>query len=141
MILSADELQVLEYLKTWSEKYVTMTEICRRAGGRRKYEESSTWATGLMTRLVEANLIEVDDRGHYRFIVKESACLPTARDAQPLTDSTVVDDNYFPSQAQVGEDYFPAADGEDTESKRWISPEVDKEVKRSRRKKSKRQVS
>jgi hypothetical protein len=120
MIFSSDELEILEYLKSWKGTSVPMAEISRCAGGRRKFRESPNWARGLMTRLVEAKLVSVNDRGHYQIIATEDDKLASAQPAmkhhakKPLQ----IDDNYFPADmieavAQevvngiVGEDYFP----------------------------------
>ncbi|MDB6111250.1 MAG: hypothetical protein JWR69_3000 [Pedosphaera sp.] len=111
MILSSDELQILDYLKGYKGKFVTMMEICRRAGGRRKYEESAHWAKGLMTRLVEARIVEVNDRGHYRIKGDERPAPEMAkRKAAPARTSAVVDENYFsPPPPVADENYFPPA--------------------------------
>jgi hypothetical protein len=123
MILSSEELQILDYLKGYQGKFVTIMEISRRAAGRRKYEESPDWAKGLMTRLIDVELVEVNERGRYRAKPDESA---VAQEAKANTGSMkrgrVVDENYFPPPPPaedenyfpspdpvVGEDYFPTA--------------------------------
>lgn len=114
MILSSDELEILEYLKSWKGKSVSMVEICRCAGGRRKFVESPHWAKGLMSRLVDEKLIQVNDRGHYHYIIEAPK------------DS--VDENYFPPvepgvQGIVGDDYFPPREPE-SETQYWVSPAI-----------------
>jgi hypothetical protein len=71
IILSSEELEILEYLKSWNGQYVALAEICRRAGGRQRYKETPNWAKPLMSRLVEARMAEVNERGHYRFLKLE----------------------------------------------------------------------
>jgi hypothetical protein len=116
MILSSDELEILEYLKSWKGKSVSMVEICRCAGGRRKFTETPHWAKGLMSRLVDEKLIEVNERGHYSSIIE------AAKDS--------VDENYFPpveakpgSEGIVGDDYFPPREPE-SETQYWVSPAI-----------------
>jgi|SRR5215813_10594236 len=117
MILSADALDIIAYLKTASNKFVSILEISRRAGGRRRYEESPNWARDLMAPLIDAGLLEVNARGHYRVPVEKEA------ETKPQTQTTstlcsiftcgpkIVGDDYFPGKEQpkiVGGDYFPS---------------------------------
>ena len=112
MILNADALEVLNFLKSTPGQFVAMGSISRRAGGRRKFEESPGWAKGLMGPLVEAGLLEMNERGHYRYRdpeAKDSSAKPTARPA-PKPKIKIVGDNYFPANAVsgvVGDNYFP----------------------------------
>jgi hypothetical protein len=127
MMFSCDELEILEYLKSWKGTWVPMLEIARCAGGRRKFRESPNWARGLMARMMEAKLVEVNDRGHYRITVVEDRPVtmekPKIAGRHKTKKSRQVDDNYFPEDTieqepetpklpvaeVVGEDYFPAA--------------------------------
>jgi hypothetical protein len=114
-IMSAEALDILAYLKTAPGKFVSLPEISRRAGGRRRYEESPNWARNLMSPLLEAGVIEVNARGHYR--VEASAqpqppAKPAARAPLKLR-AKIVGDDYFPTgdwPRIVGGDYFPTAD-------------------------------
>ncbi len=131
MILSSDELEVLDYLKSWNGKFVTMVEICRCAGGRKKFREDAHWAKCLMSRLVDAKMVEVNERGHYRAVVEESGAKKEV--------VGVLGDDYFPkprSAAQVGEDYFPAVTEPDSEpvAERWVSPQMAKILKQAGKK-------
>jgi len=137
MTLSSDELEILEYLKSWKGNSISMVEICRCAGGRRKFRESPHWARPLMARLVESHLIEVNDRGHYRFNVPETA--------QPVENVAPVNENenYFPtpkqqSQGVVGDNYFSSSTQAETESderlSRWISPQMGDILRKSGKK-------
>src|ERR1700722_19423452 len=100
MILSSDELEILEYLKSWKGASVSMVEICRCAGGRRKFRETPNWAKGMMARLVDENLVQVNDRGHYRSIEEEPAKAPEA--APKPTGPQTVSEDYFPASAKSG---------------------------------------
>ncbi|HEX3797108.1 MAG TPA: hypothetical protein VH413_00285 [Verrucomicrobiae bacterium] len=137
MILSADELEVLDYLKSWKGTSVPLAEISRCAGGRRKFREKPDWARGLMTRLVEAKLVTVNDRGHFRFVEVEDADVNAKSKLPPPPKKCFqVDDNYFPADIQlpmadsvdgiVGEDYFPVPP-QDISMKRsedWFSAQI-----------------
>jgi hypothetical protein len=129
MILSSDELEVLEYLKSWGGKHVAMIEICRCAGGRQKFKETPHWAKNLMARLVEANLVEVNERGHYRvpgekksnteFLRKKTRPATT-----PSKTAVIIGDNYFPAASTSAE----------TEPPRWLSPQFADILKKSGKK-------
>ena len=120
MTLSADELEILEYLKSWKGSYVTMVEICRCAGGRRKYRESPHWAKALMSRLVEGKVVEVNERGHYRIPPDQE----TVTEPEPEISATK---RLSKAAIIVGDDYFPAPstnDEDESDMQRWISPQI-----------------
>ena len=137
MILSSDEIEVLEYLKAYNGEFVSMGEICRSAGGRHKYKDSPNWARGIMPRLVDEGLIQVNERGHYRHTATAAAA--AANQAPEVED-------YFTSQDApqhpqiVGDDYFspmeslPPADAK----KQWISPQIENILKKAGKKPAKR---
>ena len=113
MILNSEALDILAYLKTAPGKFVPMGEICRRAGGRQRFEKTPRWASGIMSSLVDAGLVEINEHGHYRLVSKDKAVpassQPTAAAAQP--QSGVVGDDYFPAPhvpAIVDGNYFPS---------------------------------
>jgi hypothetical protein len=138
MIFSSDELEILDYLKSWKGTSVPFAEISRCAGGRRKFRQSPDWARGLMTRLVDAGLITVNDRGHYRIVETEeiSEAIENEMAEQSLAKSSFqVDDNYFPADIEmaapesvngiVGEDYFPSASpAPEKKSTNWIASQL-----------------
>src|ERR1700722_3672136 len=127
MILSSDELEIIDYLKTWNGKYMTLVQICRCAGGRRKFKDTPTWANPFMTRLVEAKLVEVNERGHYRCVVDET--MPAkktrvgerraARKKKPVVDEgKVIGDYFFPADSPDSSSSNP-----DTE-RWWLLPQI-----------------
>ena len=115
MMLNAEALEIIAYLKTAHGKFVSMREISLKAGGRRRFEESPDWARSLMQPLLEAGHIQVNARGHYRIAGSEppKAQAPTRTNCGHTYDpaaAKVVGDDYFPSkklQPIVGGDYFP----------------------------------
>ena len=114
MMLSAEALEIIAYLKTAPGKFVSLREISLKAGGRRRFEESPDWARGLMQPLIEAGHIQVNARGHYRVAGSEPPPQAATRTGpRPPYDpaaAKVVGDDYFPSkklQPIVAGDYFP----------------------------------
>ena len=115
MILSAEALDIIAYLKTASGKFVSMPEISRRAGGRRRFEESAGWAKNLMSPLLDAGLIEVNARGHYRVRTKVQPHTPAKASApsRQKSQGKIVGDDYFPTSNTpriIEGDYFPTTD-------------------------------
>ena len=143
MILSAEELEILEYLKGYSGKYIPLVEVCRRAGGRQRYSESPNWARGLISRLVEAQLVQVNERGHYRVPLQEkpNATTSSTPSVAPETAALVAED-YFPGAPSpasapapeliVDENYFAPSEGD--EDKQWVSPHIAAILKKSGKK-------
>jgi len=94
-----------------------MVEVCRCAGGRKKYQEDPHWAKGLMARLVDEKLVHVNERGHYRSTADAAPVEEPAAVAMAAKDG-VVDENYFPSLTQS----VP-------KPQRWIAPEIERILK------------
>ena len=115
MTLGAEALEILAYLKTDPGRFISIAEISRRAGGRRRFEETPAWAKRFLPLLLDACLIEVNARGHYRLRASDQPPTPAApaAPARPKSRSKIVGDDYFPTsqpQAIVGGDYFPRSD-------------------------------
>jgi hypothetical protein len=115
MIVGTEALEVLAYLKTSPGNFVPLGDISRRAGGRRKFDESPDWARGLMPSLVDAGLVEVNERGHYRVPAGTQPLAPPKRPSPaPRNSKTkIVGDDYFPTSDGpniVEGDYFPSSD-------------------------------
>ena len=64
--MDADEREIYHYLKSWGKEFISGREICRRAGGKKRFREDPQWATPVLTRMVERNILEADSSGHYR---------------------------------------------------------------------------
>ena len=64
--MDSDEREVYDYLKTWGEEWVNAKEVCRRAGGKRRYAEDNNWAKPILQRMKERNLLDGDAVGRYR---------------------------------------------------------------------------
>lgn len=64
--MDTDEREIVEYLKTFGEDWVAAKEICRRAGGRKRFNEDNNWARPILQHLKERNILEGDELGRYR---------------------------------------------------------------------------
>jgi hypothetical protein len=139
MILSSDEIEVLEYLKAFNGEFVSMGEVCRSAGGRHKFRDSPNWARGIMPRLVDERLIEVNERGHYRYIATT-----TDGSHKAVPEAGAAEDYFAPQDAPkhpqiVGDDYFspmePLPPG--NVKKQWVSPQIETILKKAGKKPAK----
>ncbi|HEV2394471.1 MAG TPA: hypothetical protein VG146_19140 [Verrucomicrobiae bacterium] len=114
MILSAEALEIIAYLKTNPGKFFSLQEISRKAGGRRRFEETPGWARNMMSPLLESGLIEVNARGHYRVPGGGQAPAPANPPAPKARKprGKILGGDYFPASEGpqiVGGDYFPAS--------------------------------
>ena len=66
MDLSADEKEIYDYLKSYSKQYISGREVCRRAGGKRRFQEDPNWAFRVLPRMIEKGAVETNSTGHYR---------------------------------------------------------------------------
>jgi len=65
-VMDADEREIYYYLKSWKAEYISAREICRRAGGKRRFHHDPDWAKPVLSRMIEKGIVESDAAGHYR---------------------------------------------------------------------------
>ena len=70
--MDADERQIYHYLKPFRKEFISSREICRRAGGKRRFQEEQDWAKPVINRMVDRGILEMDPAGHYRIKPRES---------------------------------------------------------------------
>jgi DNA-binding IclR family transcriptional regulator len=63
--MDADEIEIVNYLQTWGNQYVSTKEICRRAN-KRRFSQDNYWAQEPLARLKDNGIVESDARGRYR---------------------------------------------------------------------------
>ena len=64
--MDIEEREIFLFLKTYGTTFVAAREICRRAGGRRRYDEDHEWAKPILMRMVERSILETNSEGQYR---------------------------------------------------------------------------
>jgi hypothetical protein len=64
--MDAEEREVYYFLKARRHEFLSAREICRRAGGKRRFQYQPDWAKPALTRMVERGILETDPAGHYR---------------------------------------------------------------------------
>ena len=105
--MDGDEREIFLFLKTYGVDFVAAREICRRAGGRRRYHEDHEWAKPILVRMAERGILESNSEGQYR--VKPTAKKKDGRwmspdIAQILKDSGVQPD--APGQEGIASDDY-----------------------------------
>lgn len=64
--MDADERDIFLFLKSWGNEFVAGREICRRAGGKKRFQENPEWAKPILTRMVERGVLESNATAHFR---------------------------------------------------------------------------
>jgi hypothetical protein len=64
--MDIDEREIFLFLKSYGDTYVAAREICRRAGGRKRYDKDHDWAKPILQVMVERGILETNPEGQYR---------------------------------------------------------------------------
>jgi hypothetical protein len=64
--MDADEREIYDFLKPFGEDWVNAKEICRRAAGKKRFNEDNHWARPILQRMKERRILEGDELGRYR---------------------------------------------------------------------------
>jgi hypothetical protein len=64
--MTYEELAILNFLKGSPESYIARREIARKALKRVVFEEDPHWADAPLASLVDQDLVEQNDSGHYK---------------------------------------------------------------------------
>ena len=64
--MDADEREIFQFLKSWGGEFIGAVEVCRRAGGKRRFHDDPNWAKVPLARMAERGILEGDQSGRYR---------------------------------------------------------------------------
>lgn len=64
--MDADEREIYQFLKPFGTEYINAREICRRAGGRKRFRDEPDWAKPILVRMEERGILESNATGHFR---------------------------------------------------------------------------
>jgi hypothetical protein len=65
-MVSAEQQQVLNFLRSSPDTFFSAPEISKRAGNRKQYEKDPRWAHNCLRYLIDLKLVERDGGGHYK---------------------------------------------------------------------------
>lgn len=64
--MNADEKEIYDFLKERSPEFVSVNEISKRLGVRRRYDADRTWAHPILRRMELDKIVETNAFGEYR---------------------------------------------------------------------------
>ena len=64
--MDTDEREIFQFLKSWGADFINATEVCRRAGGKKKFYEDQGWAKPILLRMEERGILQSDSQGRFR---------------------------------------------------------------------------
>src|SRR5437588_4625554 len=92
--MNADESAVQQFLKRYPGIFASVTEISRRLGAPRKFQEDRTWARPILRRMEMDGVLESNECGEYRLKAKEdettSFKVALTKPGLPLGDTTMI---------------------------------------------------
>ncbi|NOS71309.1 MAG: hypothetical protein HOP33_15420 [Verrucomicrobia bacterium] len=65
-MMNSDERDIFYYLKGCKGQFVSSHEICRRAGGKKRFQREPDWAKPILVRMADRGIIETDPAGYSR---------------------------------------------------------------------------
>jgi hypothetical protein len=64
--MTYEEMAIITFLKSTRDSFVGRREIARKALKRTLFEENPHWADAPLASLLDQDLVEQDESGHYR---------------------------------------------------------------------------
>ena len=64
--MSTEEKEILEFLSTFREVYVSVVEVSRRVGSRNRFHSDRTWSRPTLMRMEQDGLLESNEYGEFR---------------------------------------------------------------------------
>src|SRR4051794_30105678 len=94
LIMTADELEIFEFLKQYSSVFVSVVEISKRLGSRGRYTKDRTWARPILRRMELDGVVESNPYGEYKLkrVEGEAMLFKVAlkNPGTPLGDTTII---------------------------------------------------
>lgn len=63
--MDADEREIYYFLKSFKDTFVSSREVCKRAGGKKRFRNEPKWAIAPLQRMVDRGILMTDPGGHY----------------------------------------------------------------------------
>lgn len=93
--MGTDETEIYNFLKQFRTVYVSVTEVSRRLGARRKFNVDRAWARPLLLRMEMDGMLESNEYGEFR--IRNQApdtdfktALLQADSSVPLGETTII---------------------------------------------------
>ena len=92
--MNADEVEIYQFLKEYTNVFVSAMEISRKVGRGRRFDQDKTWARPILRRMEMDGLIEANPFGEYRIRVGSPADMhfkeALKKPGAPLGDTTII---------------------------------------------------
>ena len=123
--MDSEEKDIFDYLKSWGRQFVSARQICRRAGGQKKWDKSPHWAIPFLNAMVYKNILETDSMAHFRIRPDEKK-KKRERWLSPEVAKILKERGL---DAEKPHDDRIRPDEKTEKRERWLSPEVAKILK------------
>jgi hypothetical protein len=93
--MNVDEKEIVEFLRTFKDVYVSVVEVSRRLGARKRFNLDRTWARPILLRMELDGVIESNEFGEFRLRNRTSdtnfkEALGKADMSIPLGETTII---------------------------------------------------
>ncbi|MCI0747114.1 MAG: hypothetical protein L0Y58_17045 [Verrucomicrobia subdivision 3 bacterium] len=92
--MNADEAEIYEFLRGFPGVFVSVTEISKKLGNRRRIEVDRNWARPILRRMEMDGALESNPFGEYRLRQKEVSEInfkdALSNPSVPLGDTTII---------------------------------------------------
>jgi hypothetical protein len=68
--MTADEYEIVQFLKSSRDAFFARKEIARRVRSREEYEENPHWSDAPLSSLLAQGIVEQNNSGHYKLSEK-----------------------------------------------------------------------
>ena len=66
--IGTDETSIIDYLKQYPHTFVSAVEVCKKAGGRKRFARDREWARPVLRRMAVDGWLEGNGYGQYKLI-------------------------------------------------------------------------
>ena len=93
--MGTDETEIYNFLRSFKATYVSVTEVSRRLGARRKFNLDRAWARPILIRMEMDGVLESNEFGEFRIKNRASdtdfkTALQSADSTVPLGETTII---------------------------------------------------
>lgn len=94
VVMSNEETEIYEFLKRFSNRYVSVTDISKSVGARKNFNADRLWAQPILRRMEMEGWIEANPFGEYRvkFSSEDSTTFKKALETPGISlgDTTII---------------------------------------------------
>lgn len=92
--MTADETEIFNFLRDYPNLFISVTEVSKRLGHRKRFDHDRTWARPILRRMELDGTVEANAFGEYKAILKptDTKFFKVAINVPgvPLGDTTII---------------------------------------------------